>query len=321
MADETVESDHISAKVTTQVSNERRDAPSSRETSPPPVSALPEVSAKVTVLELGAGLYLVNLRGTGAAATMFGGMAMPVTYITGAPSGSVNLMAAAGHQVGWLGPEGGAIVASVTSGGGFLWITTYRMADQQFVPVEIQLTRLDEPGPRVPAAARELPSLSSAPLERAAPPMGRSAQSGGDIGIEVIVHLERLGDRTFSSGQWIGNQGRKRRIEAFGIRPLDVLSPQDIEYKAFGPDGRETSWVTDAKLCGTRGQAIPIIGFAIRLAPSLRDRYDAIYEGAFFDGGVSGPKANGELCASPRFDDPLEDMRVRVLRKEPGRIS
>jgi hypothetical protein len=93
------------------------------------------------------------------------------------------------------------------------------------------------------------------------------------------------------------------------------LLARDIEFKALGPKGRQTPWVTDAKLCGTRGQGLPLTGFAIRLAPHAAERFDVVYQGAFFESGVVGPHRNGELCVPPITDDPLEAINVRVIRR------
>jgi hypothetical protein len=211
----------------------------------------------------------------------------------------VEIFAAVAGQAGWLGPEGGTLVVRVPQDGGHVWFTTYRTLGQEAVPVEIQISRLDQPSPPT--------------LPNGAPP-ARSPVTQ-EIKTEISVHMERLGDRSFPGGHWIGNQGQKRRIEGFGIRPLETLSPTDIEYKAFGPNGRETPWVTDSKLCGTRGQGIPLTGFAIRLALRLRDRYDISYEGAFFDGGISGSRRNGESCTSTLLDDPLEDINIHLIER------
>jgi hypothetical protein len=83
----------------------------------------------------------------------------------------------------------------------------------------------------------------------------------------------------------------------------------------LGPKGRQTPWVTDAKLCGTRGQGLPLTGFAIRLAPHVAERFDVVYQGAFFESGVAGPHRNGELCIPPITDDPLEAINVRMIRR------
>lgn len=280
---------------------------------PTRISAASGISANVKVLELGAGLYSLSLGETKAIKSKFLGMGMPATYITGTPIDRMEIVAAAPGRAGWLGPEGGTIVVRVPPDGGHIWITTYRMMDQDAVPVEIQVTRLDHPSPKASAhgaAARQSsPEVEQVHRQNVAKPATR------DVKVEIVLHIERLGDRSFPGGKWIGNQGQRRRIEAFGIRPLENLSPQDIEYKAFGLNGRETPWVTDAKLCGTRGQGMPLTGFAIRLTPRLSERYDIFYEGAFFDGGISGPNKNGEPCISTRLDDPLEDVNIRLVER------
>jgi hypothetical protein len=64
---------------------------------------------------------------------------------------------------------------------------------------------------------------------------------------------------------------------------------------------------------------MPLTGFAIRLAPHARERFDIVYQGAFFDSGIVGPYRNGELCIPPVGDDPLEAINVRLTRRLAGR--
>ncbi len=142
-----------------------------------------------------------------------------------------------------------------------------------------------------------------------APPVMR------EFRLEIALHIELVGDRRFAGQGWAGTRGQKLRVEAFALLPLDTISAADLEYKAFAPSGRETPWVSDGKLCGTRGRGVPLTGFAIRLAPHLRARFDIVYQGSFFDGGVAGPTRNGETCTSPIIDDPLEAINVRLVER------
>jgi hypothetical protein len=136
---------------------------------------------------------------------------------------------------------------------------------------------------------------------------------------EILLHIERAGDRVFPGHGWVGALGRKLRIEGFSIRPLEGLQPGDIEFKAFEPNGQETPWVTAGTLCGTRGRGMPLVGFAVRLAPHLRERFEAIYEGSFFNAGIVGPNRNGEPCRSAVGNDPLEAVNIRLIdRGNPG---
>ena len=139
--------------------------------------------------------------------------------------------------------------------------------------------------------------------------------SGREIASELILHIERQGDRRLPGQGWAGNRGQRLRIEGFAIRPLEVIAPGDLEYMGYGPAGRQTPWVSDAKLCGTRGRGLPLTGFAIRLTPRLRERFDVIYEGDFFDSGATGPKRNGEPCLPASVDDPLSAVRLRLVER------
>lgn len=107
------------------------------------------------------------------------------------------------------------------------------------------------------------------------------------IKIEMTLHIEREGDQQMPARGWVGRLGQRKRIEAFGLRPLEEMTPGDIEYMAVGPGGRQTPWVAGPRLCGTRGRGLPLTGFAMRLSPSARDRFVMVYEGAFFTGGAT----------------------------------
>ena len=145
--------------------------------------------------------------------------------------------------------------------------------------------------------------------------LDRGAAGARELETEIVLHIEREGDCRYRDPGWIGKPGARRYIEAFGIRPLEAFAAAEIEYKAFGPNGRQTPWVSNAKLCGTRERSMPLTGFAIRLAPHLRERFEVVYEGAFAEGGVIGPSRNGEPCRAGILDDPLEGMRVRLLER------
>src|SRR6202011_2386470 len=181
----------------------------------------------------------------------------------------------------------------------------------------------EKSGPAAIAAAAASPPAAPAASQAMMPAARRVAVVAPADGIrperelssEIVLHIEREGDRRFAAPGWVGNRGRRLRIEAFSIRPLEGLAPADIQYKAFGPNGRETPWVTDAKLCGTRGRGLPLTGFAVRLAPHLRNRFDVVYEGSFFDSGVAGPTRNGDPCMPAVFNDPLEAIHLRLLER------
>ena len=134
-----------------------------------------------------------------------------------------------------------------------------------------------------------------------------------DIGAEILLHIMGLGDRRYVEPGWAGNPGSKRQIEALSIRPRDGHTPSAIEFRVFAQEGRATAWVSNGNYAGTRGRNLPLTGFAVRPSDELGERLEITYEGSFFEGGVVGPKRNGELCVSPVADDPLEAVRVTIL--------
>jgi hypothetical protein len=142
--------------------------------------------------------------------------------------------------------------------------------------------------------------------EPAAPPEN-------DVGTEILLHIMGLGDRRYVEPGWAGNPGSRRQIEALSIRPRDGLTPSAIEFRVFAQEGRATAWVSNGNYAGTRGRNLPLTGFAVRPSTELGERLEIAYEGSFFEGGVVGPKRNGELCVSPIADDPLEAVRVTII--------
>jgi hypothetical protein len=278
---------------------------------PPGIGAVSEISASAKLIELAHGLYGLSFGETRGKRGEVAGLAVPANHITGFPvdgagAGAVEVFAAAQGQAGWLGPEGGTVAVKIPSNRGHVLITTYRPGDQEAVPLDLQIVRIDRPLPQTPTPQS---TLEMAAPEPATDP-GR-----GDVNLEIVLHIGPIGDRRFAGGQWIGGRGQGRPVEAFSVRPLETLAPTDIEYKAWGPGGRETPWVTAAALCGTRGQGIALTGFAIRLAAETSERFDVVYQGAFAEGGVSEPRRNGEPCLPSGIDDALEAMHIRLVER------
>jgi hypothetical protein len=273
------------------------------------------VTASAKLLELAHGLYGLSIGETKGRRGGLAGLAVPATHITGLPAdghASVEVLAASVGPAGWLGPEGGTVAIKIPSDRGHVLITTYRPADQEAVPLDIQIVRMDRPAPPpTPTSAGDIAAPGSDQRKE------HAAQDPvhADVQVEIVLHIERIGDRRFAGGEWIGSRGQGRPIQAFSVCPLEKLAATDIEYRAYGPGGRETPWVTAAALCGTRGQGIALTGFAIRLAAQSSERFDVVYEGAFVEGGTTGQRWNGEPCASSKIDDALEAMHVRLIER------
>jgi hypothetical protein len=126
---------------------------------------------------------------------------------------------------------------------------------------------------------------------------------------------------TFAETPWAGRVAPGLWIESFSIEPLERFEVQDIEYKALTGSGFETSWLSDNKMCGTRGMSVPLVGFAVRLKPSAAAAgYECEYSGYFQSGATVGPLRNGAPCRSTVANDPLEGMQLRLVMRSTGHL-
>jgi hypothetical protein len=266
----------------------------------------------VRMLKLEEGLYALRLGRIDGSPGEISGMRVPVAHVSApfAEDGNgVEVVASFPRRGPWLDREGGTAIIRSPLGGGYVMVTAYGQPDKAAIRLSLDLRRIDRgdaPGPSETAAGS---AGGDAPA---------SLTEARDIATEILLHIERAGDRLFPGRGWVGALGRKLRIEAFSVRPLERLAPTDIELKGFLPNGAETQWVHGGILCGTRGRRLPLIGFAVRVAAHLADRFEAIYQGSFFNGGISGVSRNGEPCRAIGGDDQLEALNIRVVERAAG---
>jgi hypothetical protein len=268
------------------------------------ISGISVLPASAKVMSFARGLYSLSV-GAAPEQELIAGLATPATQIAAiASDGSQPVEVVATAPGAWLGPMGGTVVLKVTGDNGQVMITTYRSAKLDASPLKIQIARLDQP---MSLSWGSVPAIAAAQSPR--------NPAGSEVEAEIVAHIAGIGDQSFAAGDWAGTPGGGRRIEAFSIRPMGGLTARDIEYKAFGPQGRETPWVTDARLCGTRGRGIPLVGFAVRLVGPASEKFDIAYSGAFFSSGAADTRRNGEPCVPTYGDDPLEALWIGFSRR------
>jgi hypothetical protein len=279
-----------------------RPEPAALEASAPRAPGSATASASIVTLEQG--LHLIEIVGPATSPSRVGEVTLPLIRLAEWPSVGgepLAILSAAGVGGGelWLDGGGGVAVVRAPAGGGRLVVTVFGPADQPSQPARISARRLNG---------------ADAAIE---PSAGAVAQ-GRDIPIEILLHVERIGDRLFPASGWVGARGERKRIEGFGIRSLAAIPARDIHYKAIHPGGVETAWIAGPQLCGSRGRGLPLVGFAVRIAPHLQSQFDVSYRGAFFTSGVAGPNRNGELCRPRLPDDPLEAMVIQITERAPN---
>jgi hypothetical protein len=262
------------------------------------------------MLKLDEGLYALRVGRIGGSPGEISGMAVPIAHVSApfAEDGNgVEIVASFPRKGPWLEQEGGTLIIRSPVGGGYVMVTVYAQPGEPTSTPALDLQRLDRPdegaAPETGQPAGDAPTVTGEPR---------------DVATEILLHIERAGDRLFPGRGWVGALGRKLRIEAFSIRPLERLSPADLEFKGFLPNGNETQWVHGGILCGTRGRRLPLTGFAVRVAPHLADRFEVIYQGSFFSSGISAVHRNGEPCRVLTGDDPLEAINIRLVERAAG---
>jgi len=290
----------------------------SPEPSAPPKDQVAEVtnqtvSAAAQPITVGPGLYLFRVRSaTPTASAGRTDLILPAVNLTVLPdssAGNVEFMSAPGGNGGWLRHPTDLVVARVAERAATLLLISLRAPDGPLLSIEVE--RLDKhETPAMPGAivAAADDARSSTPTSELPSPPGLRA--------ELSLHIQRRGDRLFTTPAWAGFRGERVWIESFSISQLEFIGADQIEYKGLTATGYETPWLSKGVACGTCGKSMPLLGFAIRLKPQSGSRpFDCEYTGAFLSGTIIGPCRNGAPCVSTQSDDPLEAIQLRIVER------
>lgn len=282
-------------------------AKKSRPAAPAKSTKTGPLAASVKPMTVGPGLYLLSVKaGTPRPTAVAGGLRLPALSISaapGVPPGRVELVPGNSANGNWVSAPGDLLVAKVHAGGAALVLTSVRATGTAELAVRFERLDGSDRGGAVPAASAS--SATAAVPERRGPADG--------LRLQVGAHIRARGDTNFVEALWAGKLGKGYWIESFSVTPLEKLARQDVEYKGLTASGFESPWLTDGVPCGTRGMAIPLVGFAIRLKPQAAADYDCEYSGYFQSGVVVGPLRNGTPCRSTVANDPLEGLQVRII--------
>ena len=83
------------------------------------------------------------------------------------------------------------------------------------------------------------------------------------------------------------------------MAPRMGLTPDEFDTRAVLGRDWASPWVPGGRFCGSRGLALPLRGFCVRLHPSAAARMDLVAFARFIDGTEIGPVAPGAICAAP----------------------
>ena len=282
------------------------------------------INATSQVLTLGKGLHLVSV--TAANPQRVGQddeILLPAIHVGEGPvarPGQVEIMPGPRGNSAWLVEAGDMLVVKVNHGRALVLVTTMRIAPAPAISIEI--TRLDRvsagqlgaPAPVVNVLAA--PAPTSALVPPAPPPPLKTASGRQALDVQLDLHVANRGDVSYVNNFWAGALGERAPIEAFAISPLSGLAPEQIEYLGVTESGRETGWLAGGELCGSRGAADALVGFAIRVRPGAAADFECEYRGAFSSGRIVGPLRNGAPCRSDPGDQ-LEAIQLFILPRIP----
>jgi hypothetical protein len=264
-------------------------------------AAAPHVVARLVALDHG--FYAFSLASETAWREPLAGLPLPAVQLCAAPrgDGAIEITDSFGCAGSWLGGRHNVLFVKSPAGGGAALVTGYLAHDQGGMPLELDIRRLDRPGPATPVMTLTMGGPGTA--ER--PPEG--------AGLDVVAHIRGRGDVRFSDAPWVGRLGPGLWIEGFTVLPHGRLAAAAIEYKGLTASGAETPWIGGGTFCGTRGRGIPLIGVAVRQkAVPGSVPLDCEYTGYFQSGAIAGPTRNGAPCRSAIDQDALEGLQLRV---------
>ncbi|MDY6805017.1 MAG: hypothetical protein SXA11_14595 [Cyanobacteriota bacterium] len=145
------------------------------------------------------------------------------------------------------------------------------------------------------------------------------AQEGGaSVGLKVLVHLQGIGDRTFSSYEYAGTRGQGLRVEGFQINLDPPRTGLSLQYMAHISEVGDTSWLEEGELAGDRGRERRIEGFAIRLTGAEAAGYDVFYTAHIQNMGDSAVYSNGQYCGTRGKSLRVEGLKVWIQPKANG---
>jgi hypothetical protein len=277
------------------------------------------LSASVQLLPLPTGLYLFSVTSAAPPVSGRGELSLPAMHIglgPGVRSDQVEFIAGPSTHGAWLFSTNDLLVTRVTGSGATLVLTSVRAPGGEVLSIKVE--RLEERRDE-PASAKAAKSAAPSTAGPTPPEIPLFERSGGalPLPVHIVAHIRTRGDMSFAHVPWAGRVAPGLWIESFSVQPLEQFGAKDIEYKGLTGSGFETPWISDNVMCGTRGMATPLVGFAIRLKPSAAAAsFDCEYSGYYQSGLVVGPMRNGAPCRSSVANDSLEGIQLRILRRD-----
>lgn len=135
--------------------------------------------------------------------------------------------------------------------------------------------------------------------------------------LEVLTHLERIGDKRFNLNSNAGTRNQNRRLEGFQIDLYNQYPGISLNYCALIEGNRRVISGKEGEFVGSRGRSKEMYGFAIKLTGANAKKYDVLYKANFMDGTYTyGRKKNGEYCGAQSNNlKGIESINIEIRAK------
>lgn len=127
------------------------------------------------------------------------------------------------------------------------------------------------------------------------------------VNLSVLVHIGEIGDCKFGSDQVAGRDSN--RIEGLAVTVAPAVTNLNVEYMAHIRNLGDTAWTPGGSFCGTRGQALALEGFAIRLTGAAASAYSIQYECSTGTGG------DGSFCGTRGLAKSITWLKVWIVKR------
>lgn len=256
-----------------------------------------ELRASAHLMTLDTGIFcLVNGSAKGADSQISG------VRVSATDPADSNVTIATFRPDGWLTGGGDSALIRVLQGPAQVLITIYQPSGSQEGPPKLRVLRLSETGTAEATAASPAPAAARAPV------MILNEKH------DVIAHIQSTGDVGRHFGEWVGEPGNQRAIEGFSLSAPEGLEPADLTYQAVLGRGWLSPWVEAGQFCGSRGMALPILGFKLKLSEAAARRFDVQIAASFIDGTRLEDLGSEESCEAPSLA-PLEALKITLTPK------
>ena len=137
---------------------------------------------------------------------------------------------------------------------------------------------------------------------------------GIEVGLNVLVHIERVGDHQFHEHEFAGTRGKALRLEAFALEIKPPIPGLGMRYLAHIQGSGDTPWVTEGEWVGARGSGLRIEGLAIELTGPEAPNYSVYYKAHIERVGDTQEFSNGEFCGRRGSGMRMEGIEIHIER-------